>query len=573
MPDALDEDDSESFFELKEETLVMSEETNQDILAYEEGMIAYRMGSSQLDSIEVGSVILSRPNTQAPGGFLEKVMGIATEGNRIILTTEPANLPDAFERYRWRFDGNDQTSLGRTDPETDFTRNDSVIAQTWTWDIPDTDWKFQLGVTFDYNLDFVSELDYNISLTSAQVDYMRVGVETFEMRGLTLDMRFIRGFSANQDTTINLPQLEQFLDNIFSIPLGYFPIDPAALVWVQPVVNLDLSRAYEFNIALGQNFTFSANTPFQAWVTKPRPEVDPMQEIVPHYQVPGGLEVSATIFAEGQLSMSAGLALGVGIAPYSRSLFTVGVRAGVGPKLGIEGFISGSLRQNSATEEPELVPQISGQATVSIEADFSAFFDASFFGLVEDELDGSYQIWQDEYPLWTIGADNSCQFYFDVVDAEAICDNGNPRVRFSVNSNTNVEVDVSGTYDIYIDNILLGIGYNPIQTYFVDLPAGIEEGMHEIRFVRSGGSSILFCDKRIGIQVFDCNPNVFCDGVASVEDPTVEQLYCIREFNGRRWFANNLNTNIGGIRPSCYNNAGENCTTFGGLYSFDDLMG
>ncbi|MEL6276847.1 MAG: hypothetical protein AAFU03_17240, partial [Bacteroidota bacterium] len=83
LPDTVDEDDSESFFELKEETLVMSEETNQDILAYEEGMIAYRMGSSQLDSIEVGSVILSRPNTQAPGGFLEKVMGIATEGNRI----------------------------------------------------------------------------------------------------------------------------------------------------------------------------------------------------------------------------------------------------------------------------------------------------------------------------------------------------------------------------------------------------------------------------------------------------------------------------------------------------------
>ena len=217
---------------------------------------------------------------------------------------------------------------------------------------------------------------------------------------------------------------------------------------------------------------------------------------------------------------------------------------------------------------------VTADASVELAASAGVFLDANFFGLAPDDWDIEQTLWEDTYELWSFGADNGCGFYFNTLFADAVCTNGNSQLIFSVARNVQPEIDVTGTYDVYVDNILVGTNFQPEITHTLNLPPTVQPGPHVVRFVREGGESILFCEDQKSITVFDCSPGIFCDGISSLVDESTEQAYCIRQFNGRNWFANNLYTLLPGeASPNCYGSNGELCRSYGGLYDYNELLG
>lgn len=559
-------DDSESFFNPKEETLIFDDGTNEDIRMFdvESGLLIYDEGSPQLDSVEVGSIIISRPNDEARGGFLRKVTSVENNGGRVVMETEPANLPDAFESYRWRLNGS--ADGGRSDGDGTFNFNDSDVDTTFTFDIPGVpDWEFQLNFQFKYTLELRSEFDFNIGLSGGQIESMNVGVDRFIVDSIVMEMAFVRGEEATTDQTFTIDDASPYFQRLFTLALTPIPVGPGVSpVYITPSIQLDFSTAMEYEVRLGQRFVFySTDAPFTGLA-----QINSPGGPVSFVQVNPGMGVNADIFFEGAFSYGAGLSVGLALSPYSRSLFALGTRVSVGPQLNLSGTASGGLR-NGVPAFP-----LTLDASVELAASAGVFLDADFFGLAPDDWDIEQTLWENTYELWSVGVDNGCGFYFNTLYADAVCSNGNSQLIFSVTRNQQPEVDTDGTYDVYVDNILVGTNYQPEITHTVNLPPTVLPGPHQVRFVREGGQSILFCEDQKSVAVFDCSENDYCNGVTLLVDESTEQAYCIRTFNGDNWFANNLYTLLSeNASPNCYGNTLELCRSYGGLYDFNDLLG
>lgn len=556
--------DAESFFNPRENTLILDDDTNQDIRMFdvESGLLVYDEGSPQLDSIRVGSIIVSRPNAVARGGFLRKVTSMETDGGRLVLETEPANLPDAFESYRWRLNG-DTRSSGR-DGQGTFNA-DRVVADTFLFPVlGQPEWNFELILGLSYNLRFKSEFDFNLTLTSGQIERMNIGVDDFSIDSLVMDMGFVRNGMRDSTRNFNVADATPFFRELFSFELAPIPVGPGASpVYVTPNISVDLSTAMEYNVKLGQRFVFrTKNNSFTGLA-----QVNSPGGPITYVRVYPDMSVNADLYVNGSFSYGSGLSIAVGLAPYSRSLFSIGARVTAGPKLSFDGRAEIGLRDG--------IPTVEGAINAKVELDASAgvFVDPEFFGFAPDTWDVEQTLWENTYELWSAGIDNSCNFYFHTLYAEVLCNNGNSQLAFSVARNVNTNLDISGTYDVYIDNLLVAAGYAPEQTHTIALPAAINLGPHTVRFVREGGGSVLFCQNQVNVTVSSCSPNDFCTGVTSVMDPRTNQEYCIRSFNGDNWFANNLRTTLPGGGPArCYNNNPGLCDTYGGLYSFNELF-
>lgn len=480
------------------------------------------------------------------------------------METEPANLPDAFESYRWRLNGSADGGRSRTDGTFNF--NDSDIDTTFTFEIPGVpDWEFQLTFAFNYTLELRSEMDFNLGLTGGQIEHLNVGVDRFIVDSIVMEMAFVRGNEVTTEQSFTLDDASPYFQRLFTIALAPIPVGPGVSpVYITPSIQFDFSTAMEYQVKLGQRFVFySTDRPFTGLA-----QINSPGAPVTFFTQYPGMNVNADIFFEGSFSYGTGLSVGLALSPYSRSLFALGTRVSVGPKLSLEGTASGGLRAG--------VPAfpVTASAKVELAASAGVFLDANFFGLAPDDWDIEQTLWEDTYDLWSIGVDNGCGFYFNTLYADAVCSNGNSQLIFSVARNQQPEVDTDGTYDLYVDNILIGTGYQPEITHTVNLPPNVLPGPHQARFVREGGQSILFCEDQKSITVFDCSPDVFCNGVASLIDESTEQAYCIRAFNGDNWFANNLYTLLpNNTTPNCYGNNSELCRSYGGLYNFNDLLG
>jgi len=555
---------AESFFNPKPETLIMDEGTNRDIRMFdvESGLLIYDEGSPQLDSIEVGSIIVSTANSASPGGFLRRVTEIQNNGGRIVMETEPANLPDAFDSYRWIMNGSSR-SQGRNGEGT--FNADTTVADTFRFPIAGVpDWEFELILGVSYDMRFKSEFEYAFNGFSGQVNQLNLGVDNFSIDSLVMDMGFVREGMRDSTRNFNLADATPFFRELFSFNLPPVPVGPpGSPVMVTPNITVDLSTAMEYNVKLGQRFVFKTkNRPFTGLA-----QVNSPGGPITYVTVYPDMTVNADLYVNGSFSYGSGISIAVGLAPYTRSLFSLGARVTAGPKLTLDGRAEVGLRDNIPTFEGEL------NAKIELDASAGVFVDPDFFGFAPDSWDVEQTLWENSYELWSAGIDNSCNLYFYTLYAEARCNNGNSQLAFSVARNVNTNLDISGTYDVYVDNLLVAAGYAPEATHTVNLPAELNLGPHTVRFVREGGGSVLFCQNQVNITISSCAADDFCTGVTSVMDARTDAEYCVRTFNGANWFSNNLRSTFpetGNIR--CYNDNPGICESYGALYSFDDMF-
>ncbi|MEM9258082.1 MAG: hypothetical protein AAGA62_00465, partial [Bacteroidota bacterium] len=538
---------STAFFNPKESTLIFDEDTNQDILSFDpnEGMLVYQTGSPQLDSIEVGSIILSRPNAEAAGGFLRKVMSVDVSGDRMVLETEPANLPDAFESYRWIL-GGDNSRGGRDGAEDPyFTYGEEDIEYDTLFDIPgQMDWKFRLNVTLKYTLKFQTEMEYNLSLTGVSMERAVLGLDQFSIDTLQFTMSFVR----EQGSDLIVDSMSQFtledmgpiFSNLKTIGLARFPIDPpTSLVWVEPVIRFDIAEQVKYSIEMGNRFTFTHGEEFfRGLYTKSCASCP----FVSDFSAPNHMTVDGRVFFEGSYDYTGGLSIGVGIAPYTRGLFTIGARATAGPYVSISGQAALGITAGTAPGG-ELVIPASAQMEVGVEASAGLFMDASFFGLAPDDWDQEATLWDERYAILETGVDNGCGFFFRHTDADFDYSGLIPRVNLTVTSLAQDGIDISGNYDVYLNNLLLAEDLEPNEAAIpIDLPFDISMGVNSLRLVREGGLSPLFCERMVDFLVPDLTTSTLCNGVDLLTDAGSGATYCIGEYgpNNRRWFTDNL---------------------------------
>ena len=374
--------------------------------------------------------------------------------------------------------------------------------------------------------------------------------------------------AGGRDTTINASteDVARFLREVLDISLTPIPIGPGASpVYVTPTIGLDLTAAFAYDAKIGQRAVFyNTGEPFKYLLNVTQPD----GPVVPETNYPG-FNMNAELYFNGEFSASAGVIVSLGLAPYSRSLFTLGTQIGAEPTLTVSGFATAGLRAGMP------VGQFSANAGIDLKATGGLFFDADFFGLAGDAIDQEVTIWEETYSIAQLGIDNSCGFYFDNISADISCRDETAVLNFSarVVEEGQTDLDVDGTYELYFDGLLIGSGYTPDQTFFVDLPEGTEPGVHRIRFVREGGQSIFFCERDVMVQVVDCSLAP-CTGVARVQDARIEdQFYCSALFNDERWMTRNLFTLLpNGDLPDCLDNEPDLCRAYGGYFTFDELL-
>lgn len=571
--------ESASFFDLKEETILLDEDTNTDILGFnaETGLLVYQAGSPQLDSVTVGSIILSRPNNEAEGGFLRKVTQVEVVGQRVVFETEPANLPDAFSDYRWVVNG-DNEGRGRDGDEAGFSMGAEAITYRFEDDILGTDnWKVVLTAEVKYQINFVSELNYQLS-GNAGITSANIGLDRFSIDSIVLQMSFERGTESSitdglpEDVIFSLEDMGPVFTNLRTIALPRFPIDPpSSLVWVEPIIRIDISEETKSMIALGNRFVFTHGSRFFQGRLVKNGINDDFSLIK---DAPEEMTVSGAVFFNGEYSYTSGISVGLGLAPYSRALFSMGARATVGPyfKLG------GSVELEIGSEDGLIIP-----ANATLEAGIAAsagvFLDANFFGLAPASWDAERTLWSENYPILNLGIDSGCSLFFN--DFFANYNRSRNTIDFSVTRAVRDGVNTDGGYEIYLDDQLLildGLSvFEPGQSYFFDLPSYVTPGEHTLRFARTNTSSLTFCERRVVIDVPDLTTSATCGGIDQVIDPTSNTIYCIQEYNNKRWFGSNLYALVegnGGIleRPNCANGNDTLCEPFGGLYDYLQLL-
>ncbi len=84
---------------IPETTNILSEATTQYLTAVSQsGVYTFTQGTSEIDAISVGEIIVGEPNAILPNGFLRKVTAITPSGSDIVLETQQATLEEAIQQ-------------------------------------------------------------------------------------------------------------------------------------------------------------------------------------------------------------------------------------------------------------------------------------------------------------------------------------------------------------------------------------------------------------------------------------------------------------------------------------------
>lgn len=429
-----------------------------------------------------------------------------------------------------------------------------------------------------YTLNFRSELDFNLGLTSSSIDRMAVGLDRFSIDSIVFINGFIRENSVS--LTDDLPdelifQLDENMPNftnILTFTLPRFPIDPPqSLVWVEPQIRLDAASLMESSIIVGNRFVFGHEGIFKGLA---RIDNSNGGELYMDFDTPTNLTVAGGVFFEGMYKYQNGLSVGIGLSPYSRNLFTLGSRVTAGPYLELTG---NAAFQISSQDELTFAANASLDAGINTSA--GLFLDADFFGLAPDNWDIEQTLWSNDYSLLSLGVDSGCGLYFHSTTAQQVpgyTEGIKDSIKFSVTKVERDNVDTDGTYEVFLDGVLVSGPHEADgMAHTFPLPENLVAGEHTVRFFRASGNSILPCDREITVDIMGFGTSSTCGGIDQVLDPRSNSIYCVRTFGPENdwWFANNLLTlTEQGDAPACPDNNPALCEVYGGLYDFNTVM-
>jgi uncharacterized protein (TIGR02145 family) len=550
-------------FKLKPETIVFEEDLQEQVRAVEPDRIIIAGTGAQSPDIESGSIILSRPAEGAPAGFLRKVIRVETQGNETVYFTEPASLPDAFESYTWNYQPRMKTGSIFRDA-SDLTLD--TIDTVYVFDlgqIGNLDLTMELELQLAYQIELVSFIDYSFpeGVTSS-----RIGFDRFQLN----DLSFTKTFKLNGDDFSGIQAYDALSEalerDILTLALNPVPIDPpTSLVWVQPVLSLKGILGCMFEARYSNQIRLYNTTPAKGIVNYDQSTGTTTIE----RQLPDNFIMEVNVGMEGSISIETGVRLEIGLAPYTRGLFTLGV----GLDNSLINTLSGNFDVSFRTDTTaDLVAGLEFRTAVKVAGDI--FIDGEFFGFAPDVIDGQFQVFESIFNIYKYGVEiENCFTVFKGISASVICE-GSDEVSLFFDALTINDIFLGeGRYQIIItsdtDTLELPSLYLFGASQEADL-SELEPGNYKITYIYwEDLVSPTNCIRTTTITIPDCNStidnNCGPEGFVLIAD----QPYCIyQDHLGREWLASNLKSEI----RTCYEDIPLNCEVYGGLYTYEEAL-
>ncbi|MCB0511628.1 MAG: hypothetical protein KDC72_03710, partial [Bacteroidetes bacterium] len=167
--------------EIKKSTNVfeVDKQTDQKITEFKEDKIVFNGNTTQLDSIKVGSVMMSGITENAPEGYLRKVTGIEKNGSEYVFTTQPAALTEAFENleidYTYSFSKSDSSKRTQafevSVPLSNIILYDKDGNNSTVYD----QIKFNGNIVLRPNTFTDVDIDFKIKIWNSKLEYALIG--------------------------------------------------------------------------------------------------------------------------------------------------------------------------------------------------------------------------------------------------------------------------------------------------------------------------------------------------------------------------------------------------------------
>lgn len=94
----------EELSSLKDEVVVITVETNAQMISIDSNSITFDENTPQIDQIIENCILVSDTTALAPTGYLRKVVDVENVGTHVVFTTEPASLTEAFDFVNYSFE-------------------------------------------------------------------------------------------------------------------------------------------------------------------------------------------------------------------------------------------------------------------------------------------------------------------------------------------------------------------------------------------------------------------------------------------------------------------------------------
>ncbi|MBZ0220867.1 MAG: hypothetical protein K8I01_10605 [Candidatus Methylomirabilis sp.] len=216
-------DSSQASAKLASNAKALDQNTTENLASVSEdgALLIFSGTTSQIESLQIGDVIISGIATETPGGLLRKVESIYTAPDGTVqVTTSEAMLTDAFEELRIK--GTVTSDAGAAA----FTRSASIdLIPKITYKIPGTN----LGISGDidatmsgdYTYSPMLDYDIDIGLRNQKLKFILRGPATLDM---DVAVNAMAGVSINNN--VPLSALPIYI-GVVSIPI---PVPPFAIV-------------------------------------------------------------------------------------------------------------------------------------------------------------------------------------------------------------------------------------------------------------------------------------------------------------------------------------------------------
>ena len=553
----------ESQFELKPETIVLQENLRQQVREVKTDRVVIQGAGAQSPDIQTGSVILSRPIEGAPAGFLRKVVEVEERAGETIYYTEPANLPDAFESYTWNYQPRLKTgSIFRDAPELSLDTIDTVYVFD-LGQIGGLNLTMELELQLAYQIELLALIDYSFP---EGVNSSRIGFDRFQMNDLSFTKSFkLNGEDFNGVQAYNNLQ-EALQEDILTIALNPIPVDPpTSLVWVQPVIALKGILGCMFEAQYSNQIRLYHTTPAKGILNYD--QASGMTSL--ESQLPDNFIMEVNVDMEGSISIETGIRLEIGLAPYTRNLFTLGV----GLENTLINSLSGNFNVSFRTDNTaDLQSGIEFRTDVKVAGDI--FVDGDFFGFAPDAIDAQAKAFESVFNIFKYGVEiENCFTVFKGISASAVC-LGSDETRLYFDALTTNEIFLgNGRYELLIASETDTFELPDLYTF-----GSSNEG--DISSLEPGDYTIIYrywedlispteCVRTTSISIPDCNStianNCGSEGFVIIAD----QPYCIyQDHLGREWLASNLKSE----NRTCYEEIPLNCEVYGGLYTYEEAI-
>ncbi len=240
--------------ELTDNTRIVTDLAKSNLSSIDSSRLVFTKGDRELSKVKTGDILVSDMTTNAPDGFLRKVVSITENDQEFVYTTEQASLLDAVIH--------DEVRYSRR-----FTKDDIILLDTSGIDLTQRTSAEGIEITFDK---VIYDIDNDRSTTFDQVKvkgsvtidpnwHFEMKIEDQELQKLAISLDFITQESLELIVGGNLGSVKKDLVlATFQLPPISLPTLiplPIAKQWLVLVLGAEGKLSAELSAGVKNNFT------------------------------------------------------------------------------------------------------------------------------------------------------------------------------------------------------------------------------------------------------------------------------------------------------------------------------